>query len=89
MGPAGFSTMGGMVEIFFFGPPPSRRQGPMNSCLSVRSYVRNALFSELALRIYLKLCMKVGGYKGSKVTESDFPEKLWNSRSGVISAEKC
>ena len=64
---------------------------PVRPC--VRPYVRtsvcNALFSELALRIFLKLCMKVGEYKGSKVTESDFSAKLWNSRSGVISAEKC
>ena len=76
------------TQFWFFGPPPWR-QGPMNSGLSVRPCVRDALFSELALRIYLKLCMKVGGYKGSKVTESDFSAKLWNSRSGVISAEKC
>ena len=77
-------------KLSHFGPPPWR-QGPiefMPVCPSVCTYVCNTLFSELALRIYLKLC-KVGGYKGSKVTESDFPEKLWNSRSGVISAEKC
>ena len=78
--------------MVLIGPAPWR-QGPMNSCLlvctSVFPSVCNAFFSELALRIYLKLCMKVGGYKCWKVTESDFPEKLWNSRYGVISAEKC
>ena len=78
-----------VVCVVVVGPPPFGRQGPMNSCMSVRVFVCNALFSELTLRIYLKLCMKVGGYKGSKVTESDFSAKLWNSRSGVISAEKC
>ena len=49
----------------------------------------NTLFSELALRISLKLGMKLGDDKWKKVTESDFSEKIWNSSSGVISAEKC
>ena len=63
--------------------------GPIKSVLSVCVCVSNTLFSELALRISLKLGMKLGDDKWKKVTESDFSEKLWNSRSGVISAEKC
>ena len=34
--------------------------------------VGNAVFSELALRIFLIFCMKLGDYKGRKVTEPDF-----------------
>ena len=34
--------------------------------------VGNAVFSEMALRIFLILCMKLGNYKGRKVTEPDF-----------------
>ena len=32
----------------------------------------NAVFSETALRIFLTFCMKLGDYKGRKVTEPDF-----------------
>ena len=32
----------------------------------------NAVFSETALRIFLIFCMKLGDYKGRKVTEPDF-----------------
>ena len=51
---------------------------------SVRSYkivivgwlvgwlVDNAVFSETALSIFLIFCMKLGDYKGRKVTEPDF-----------------
>ena len=34
--------------------------------------VGNAIFSETALRIFLIVCMKLGDYKGRKVTEADF-----------------
>ena len=34
--------------------------------------VGNALFSETALRIFLIFRMKLGNYKGRKVTELDF-----------------
>ena len=34
--------------------------------------VGNAVFSETALRIFLIFCMKLGDYKGRKVTEPDF-----------------
>ena len=54
---------------------------------SVRSYkisvvgnnywlVGNAVFSETALRIFLIFCMKLGDYKGRKVTEPDFWKKF-------------
>ena len=32
----------------------------------------NAVFSETALRIFLIFCIKLGDYKGRKVTEPDF-----------------
>ena len=34
--------------------------------------VGNAVFPETALRIFLIFCMKLGDYKGRKVTEPDF-----------------
>ena len=34
--------------------------------------VVNAVFSETTLRIFLIFCIKLGDYKGRKVTESDF-----------------
>ena len=34
--------------------------------------VCNAVFSETARRIFLIFCMKLGDYKGRKVTEPDF-----------------
>ena len=54
---------------------------------SVRSYkisvvgnnywlVGNAVFSETALRIFLIFCMKLGDYKGRKVTEPGFWKKF-------------
>ena len=34
--------------------------------------VGNAVFSETAIRIFLIFCMKLGNYKGRRVTEPDF-----------------
>ena len=34
--------------------------------------VGNSVFSETALRIFLIFCIKLGDYKGRKVTEPDF-----------------
>ena len=34
--------------------------------------VGDAVFSETAVRIFLIFCMKLGDYKGRKVTEPDF-----------------
>ena len=38
--------------------------------------VGNAIFSETALRIFLNFCIKLGEYKGRKVTEPDFRKKF-------------
>ena len=48
--------------------------------------VGNAVFSETALRIFLVFCVRLGGYKNRKATESDFQKKLliWRySRKGL------
>ena len=48
--------------------------------------VGNAVFSETALKIFLIFCMKLGDYKGRKVTEPDFWKKflIWRySRKGL------
>ena len=38
--------------------------------------VGKAVFSETTLRVFLMFCMKLGGYKGRKVTEPDFCKKF-------------
>ena len=45
--------------------------GWLVACL-VDWLVGNAVFSETARRIFLIFCMKLGDYKGRKVTEPDF-----------------
>ena len=48
--------------------------------------VGNAVFSKTAPRIFLIFCMKLGNYKGRKVTEPDFWKKklIWKySRKGL------
>ena len=48
--------------------------------------VGNTVFSEKALRIFLIFCLKLGDYKGRKVTESDYWKKIlvWRySRKGL------
>ena len=48
--------------------------------------VGNAVFSKTALRVFLIFCMKLGDYKGRKVTEPDFSKKflIWRySRKGL------
>ena len=42
-----------------------RQRGPIRSVLLV--IIGNAVFSEIALRIFLIFCMKLGDYKGGKV----------------------
>ena len=55
-----------------------RQPGPIKSVLLVIIVwlvgwlVANAVFSETAQRIFLKFCIKLGNYKGRKVTEPDF-----------------
>ena len=58
-----------------------RQPGPINSVLLVMIgwlvgclfgwLVGNSVFSETALRIFLIFCMKLGDYKGRKVTEAE------------------
>ena len=53
--------------------------------------VGNAVFSEIALRIFLIFCMKLGNYKGRKLTEPDFSKKIlvWRySRKGLKCSPK-
>ena len=48
--------------------------------------VGNAVFSEAAVGIFLIFCMKLGDYKGRKVTEPDFGKKnlIWRySQKGL------
>ena len=51
-----------------------RQPGSIRSMLLVTFgwLVGNAVFSETAVRIFLIFCMKLGDYKGRKVTEPDF-----------------
>ena len=55
-----------------------RQSGPIKSLLLVIIgwlvgwLVDNAVFSETALSIFLIFCMKLGDYKGRKVTEPGF-----------------
>ena len=69
-----------------------RQPGPIKSVLLVIIIgwlvdwlVGNAVFSETALRIFLIFCMKLGDYKGRKVTESDFWKEflIWRYREKV------
>ena len=48
--------------------------------------VGNAIFSETALRIFLIFCMKLGDYKGRKVTQPDFWKKflIWTYLQKVL-----
>ena len=63
------------------------QQGLIKSVLlAIGWLVGNAVFSETALRIFLIFCMKLGDYKGRKVTEPDFWKKflIWRySRKGL------
>ena len=51
-----------------------RQRGPIRLVLLVIIgwLAGNAVFSEMALWIFLVLCMKLGDYNGRKVTEPDF-----------------
>ena len=45
---------------------------PKSDTLIFGWLVGNAVFSETAVRIFLICCIKLGDYKGRKVTEPDF-----------------
>ena len=68
----------------FFGPASARS---FKICVVGNNWlVGHAIFSETALRIFLTFCMKLGDYKGRKVTEPDFWKKflIWRySRKGL------
>ena len=54
-----------------------RQRGRIRSVLLVidwlvRWLVGNAVYSEKAVRIFLNFSMKLGNYKGRKITEPDF-----------------
>ena len=55
-----------------------RQRGPIRYKIVVVGnwLVGNAVFSETALRMFLIFCMKLGYYKGRKVTEPNFWKKL-------------
>ena len=57
-----------------FGPAPARsyKIGVVGNDWLVGWLVGDAVFSETALRIFLIFCIKLGDYKGRKVTERDF-----------------
>ena len=62
--------------------------GPIKSVLLVIIgwLAGNAVFSETAVRIFIIFCMKLGDYKGRKVTQPDFRKKfmIWRySRKGL------
>ena len=60
--------------FIFFGGGDRLQRGPIRSVLLVMVgwLVGNAVFSETTLRIFLIFCMKLGDYKGRKITEPDF-----------------
>ena len=71
-----------------FGPAWSRSSkiGVVGYNWLVGWLVGNTVFPETALKIFLIFCMKLGDYKGRKVTEPDFWKKflIWRySRKGL------
>ena len=67
----------GKISVFV-GPASARsyKIGVVGNNWLVGWLVGNAVFSETALRIFLIFCMKLGDYKGRKVTELDFWKKI-------------
>ena len=63
---------------FIFGPASARsyKIGVVGNNWLVGWLVGNAVFSETAPRIFLIFCMKLGDYKGRKVTKPDLWKKL-------------
>ena len=57
-----------------FGPPKGWSYELMLVCPLVRLFVSDRKLEELALRIFLILCMKLGDYMGRKVKETVFWE---------------
>ena len=62
------------MKIWVFGPASER---PYKIGVAGNNWlVGNAVFSKTAPRIFLIFCIKLGDYKGRKVTESDFFKKI-------------
>ena len=70
-----------LFKTVFIGPASARsyKIGVIGNNWLVGWLVGNAVFSEMALRIFLIFCMKLRDYKGRKVTEPDFWKKclIW------------
>ena len=59
-----------MLHVFGPASPRSYKISVVGNNWLVGWFVGNAVFSETALRIFLIFCMKLGDYKGRKVTEN-------------------
>ena len=71
-----------IYRLFHFGSRVSPRWS-LVIALVRRSMVRPSLnISETAHFFFLIFCMKLGHYKGTKVTEPDFWKKIWGSQIG-------
>ena len=64
------------ISLIFL-DPPTLEVGPIDSLPLVRPSVRYQFFSKTDHRIFPKLGMKLKDNKGNKVTEPDFPKKIW------------
>ena len=60
----------------------------LSVCVCVCLSVGHTYISKTALTIFLKLCTMIRNHIWTKVMVSDFPEKIWELRSGSIYAEK-
>ena len=71
-----FSKYENSIRYFFIGPASARsyKIGVVGNSL-----VGNVVFLEMALRIFLVFCMKLGDYKNRKVAEANFWKKslIW------------
>ena len=75
-----------MSVNWFFGPASVRSH--KIGVVGNNWLVGNAVFSETALRIFLIFCIKLGDYKGRKVTEPNFWKKIliWRLMSSCFLA---
>ena len=74
------------ISVFWTGVSEVLNIGVVGNVWLVGWLVSNAVFSETALRTFLIFCMKLGNYRGKKVTELDFRKKtlIWRyQRKGL------
>ena len=64
------------IKWVFFGLASARKNSIVGNNWLVGWLIGNAVFSEMAQRIFLIFCMKLGDYKGRKVAEPDFWKKI-------------